>query len=98
MHRTGGRTETLLCPNEEHFHTRAHIDEMPRRSKGVTAVIAAARKDSEHLACRAADQLRCLLGRAPPRILHQGSGRQPVALLHCTVDPTHILCKRYVHH
>ena len=98
VHRTSRRTETLLCPNEEHLHARAHIDEMSRRSKSVTAVITAARKDSEHLACRAADQLRRLLGRAPPRILHQGSSRQPVALLHCAIDPTHILCKRYVHH
>ena len=62
MHRTGGRTEVLLRPDEEHLHARAHIDEMPRRSKGITAVIAAARKDGEHLACRTADQLRRLLG------------------------------------
>ena len=62
MHRTGGRTEVLLRPDEEHLHARAHIDEMSRRSKSVTAVIAAARKDGEHLACRTADQLRRLLG------------------------------------
>ena len=98
VHRVGGRAEALLRPDEEHLHARAHIDEMPRRSKSVTAVIAPARKDSEHLACRTADQLRCLLGRASSRILHQGSGRQPVALFYCAVNSTHILCKRYVHH
>ena len=97
VHRARRIAKTLLISGKKQLDARAHIHQMPCGSKGITAVVAAARKDADGLPSCASDERHRFLRCAPSRILHESKCRETVLPDNAFVNRPHIRCKCDIH-